>query len=138
VQIVVDAWDQADGNRPGRRLAPHALGYQILQANRSPVTGFEQPLETIRMDQLGREVDAHLIYALGSGIPYYGGRTTRFLFTVTNNFRNGVASRGRWDTGQLTPGDYVVRVFARDSQGNSTSRDLPVTIEGQRPTQPTR
>ena len=26
VQIVVDAWDQADGNRPNRRLAPHAQG----------------------------------------------------------------------------------------------------------------
>ncbi len=129
VQIVVDAWDQADGNRPSRRLAPHALGYQVLHPDRSPVQGFERPLETIRMDQLGRDADARLIYAAGSGIPFYGGRRTRFLFNVTNTFHGGVAARGRWDAGRLAPGDYVVRVFASDSQGNTTTRDLPVTVE---------
>ena len=133
VQIVVEAWDQADGNRPSRRLAPHALGYQVLHADGSSVEGFEEPHETIRMDQLGPDADAHLIYAAGSGIPFYGGRRTRFLFTVTNTFKDGVASSGRWDTGQLAPGNYVVRVFARDSQGNSTSRDLPVTVESAAP-----
>ncbi len=129
VQIVVEAWDQADGNRPNRRLAPHALGYQVLHADGSPVDGFERPYETIRMDQLGPEADARLIYAAGSGIPFYGGRTTRFLFTVTNTFQHGVASKGRWDAGQLAAGNYVVRVFARDSQGNSTSQDLRVIVE---------
>ena len=138
VQIIVDAWDQADGNRPSRRLAPHALGYQVLHADRSPVQGFEHPLETIRMDQLGREADARLIYAAGSGIPFYGGRRTRFLFNVTNTFHHGVAAMGRWDAGQLTPGDYVVRVFASDSQGNTTTRDLPVTVEGIATPQPSR
>ncbi|MDQ3487284.1 MAG: gluconolaconase [Acidobacteriota bacterium] len=133
VQIVVEAWDQADGNRPNRRLAPYALGYQVLHADGSPVDGFERPHETIRMDQLGPDADAHLIYAAGSGIPFYGGRTTRFLFTVTNTFQGGVASKGRWDAGQLAPGNYVVRVFARDSQRNSTSRDLPVTVESPGP-----
>ena len=27
IRIVVDAWDQADGNRPNRRLGLYALGY---------------------------------------------------------------------------------------------------------------
>lgn len=138
VQIVADAWDQAEGNRPGRRLAPHTLGYQVLHTDGSPASGFERPVETICMDQLGRDADARLIYAAGSGIPFYGGRTTRFLFTVTNTFRNGVASSGRWDAGQLAPGDYTVRVFAADSQGNSTSRDLPVRVEGTAAQQPSR
>ena len=138
VQIVVEAWDQADGNRPNRRLAPHALGYQILRADGSPVDGFERPLETIRMDQLGPDADAHLIYAPGSGIPFYGGRTTRFLFNVTNTFQAGVAASGRWDAGQLPPGNYVVRAFAHDSQGNTTSRDLPVTVEHAPPLVPAR
>jgi hypothetical protein len=129
IQIVVDAWDQADGNRPNRRLAPHALGYQVLRSDGSPAEGFEQPRETIRMDQLGRSADARLIYAAGSGIPFYGGRRTRFLFTVTNTFRNGVATSDRWDTRQLAPGDYTVRVFAADSRGNSTSRDVQVKVE---------
>lgn len=129
VQIVVDAWDQVDGNRPNRRLAPYALGYQVLNADGSPVPGFASPLETIRMNGLGREADASLIFAPGSGIPFYGGRTTRFLFTVTNTFSRGVASKGRWETGQLAPGNYTVRVYAADSEGNVTSRDLPVTVE---------
>ena len=90
------------------------------------------------MDQLGRDADAHLIYAAGSGIPFYGGRRTRFLFTVTNTFRNGIAGSGRWDTRTLAPGDYTVRVFALDSAGNSTSRDLPVTVEHTPATQPVR
>ena len=137
-QIVVDAWDQADGNRPNRRLAPHALGYQVLRRDGSAVAGFEHPRETIRMDQLGRDADAHLIYAAGSGIPFYGGRRTRFLFTVTNTFRNGIAASGRWDTRTLAPGDYTVRVFALDSAGNSTSRDLPVTVEHTPATQSVR
>ena len=129
VQIIVDAWDRADGNRPSRRLAPYALGYQVLQANGSPVAGFERPLEMIRFNQLSRAADAGLIYAPGSGIPFYGRRTTRFLFNVTNSFHDGIASAGWWDTGQLPPGDYTVRVYAADSQGNSTTRDLPVTVE---------
>jgi sugar lactone lactonase YvrE len=129
VQIVVDAWDQADGNRPSRRLAPYALGYQVLLKDGSPVEGFEHPLETIRFNQLALDSDARLIYARGSGIPFYGRRATRFLFTVTNTFRDGVASVGWWDTGRLVPGDYTVRVHAADRQGNSTTRDLPVTIE---------
>jgi sugar lactone lactonase YvrE len=128
VQIIVDAWDQSDGNRPSRRLAPYALGYQVLRKDGSLVTGFEQPLETIRFNQLARDADVRLIYAAGSGIPFYGKRVTRFLFIVTNRFRDGLAAPGMWDAGALTPGDYVVRAFASDSAGNRTSRDVPVTI----------
>jgi hypothetical protein len=128
VQIVVDAWDQAEGNRPNRRLAPYALGYQVLRADGSTVPGFERPVEMIRFNQLARDADARLIYAPGSGIPFYGRRATRFLFNVTNTFRDGVAKTGWWDTSALTPGNYTVRVYAADTEGNSTTRDLPVTI----------
>jgi len=127
-QIVVDAWDQSDGNRPSRRLAPYALGYQILNKDDSPVEGFELPLETIRFNQLARDADVRLIYAAGSGIPFYGKRVTRFLFIVTNTFRDGVAAPGWWDPGPLAPGDYVVRAFASDNTGNTVTRDLRVTI----------
>ncbi len=128
VQIIVDAWDQSDGNRPSRRLAPYALGYQVLNKDGSPVEGFEQPLETIRFNQLARDADVRLIYAAGSGIPFYGKRVTRFLFIVTNTFRNGVAAPGWWDAGALPLGDYIVRVFASDNTGNRVTRDLGVTV----------
>ena len=35
VRIVVDAWDQADGNRPNRRLGLYALGYEVLSPDGS-------------------------------------------------------------------------------------------------------
>ena len=106
----------------------YALGYQVVQGDGSGA-GFDRPLETSRMDQLGREADAGLIYAPGSGIPFYRGRRTRFLFNVTNTFVNGVALAGRWNTEELEPGDYTVRVYATDAAGNSSSRDLAVTVE---------
>ena len=65
----------------------------------------------------------------GSGIPFYGNRRTRFLYVVTNTLRDGVAARGFWDTTELPPGDYILRIWAADINGNvaTANRDLPVT-----------
>jgi sugar lactone lactonase YvrE len=136
VQIVVDAWDQADGNRPQRRLGLYELGYQILDAHGLPIAGFESPLHTLRFDRLRSDPEAaRIVYSNGSGIPFYGRRRTRFLYVVTNSFRDGVAAEGLWDTGTLPPGDYIVRAWASDINGNVavTNRDLPVTIVASQP-----
>jgi hypothetical protein len=133
VQIVVDAFDRADGNRPGRRLGLYALGFQILTRAGAPVAGFEAPRETIRFDRLSPDPGAaRLVYAAGSGIPYYGRRVTRFLYIVTNSFLDGTATQDFWDTRSLPPGDYIVRALARDAAGNVAlaNRDLPVTVVG--------
>jgi sugar lactone lactonase YvrE len=132
VNVVVDAWDQADGNRPNRRLGLYALGFQILRADGTPAPGFEAVRHTITFDRLGLDPDApRLVYAPGSGIPFYGRRATRFLYSVTNSFANGVAAPGMWDPGALPPGDYTLRVIAEDIRGNQAMarRDLPITIE---------
>jgi sugar lactone lactonase YvrE/murein DD-endopeptidase MepM/ murein hydrolase activator NlpD len=131
VRIVVDAWDQADGNRPNRRLGLYSLGYQILNADGTAVPGFERPRETIEFDSLALQPDAAaLVYAPGSGIPFYRGRRTRFLYIVTNTFKSGAAAEGFWDTAALTPGAYVVRIHARDVRGNEAiaNRDLRVVV----------
>ncbi len=129
VQVVVDAWDQADGNRPGRRLGLYALGYQVLNRDGSPAPGFDTLRETIRFDRLVSDPDgAGRVYASGSGIPFYGRRTTRFLYIVTNTLRDGITSEGSWDTTRLAPGDYRLRVRARDVAGNAATRDLDVTV----------
>ena len=132
VRVVVDAWDQADGNRPGRRLGLYGVGYQVLNPDGSPVSGFEDGArEMIRFDRLAVDPDApRLVYAPGSGIPFYGRRVTRFLYVATNTFRDGVATAQSWDTAVVAPGDYVIRVSATDFQGNSAiaNRDLPITI----------
>jgi sugar lactone lactonase YvrE len=131
VQIVVDAWDQVDGNRPERRLGLYEVGYQVLHRDGTPAAGFETVRETLRFDRMSTDTDAaRLVYAQGSGIPFYRGRRTRFLYTVTNTFQHGIATPGAWDTTLLPPGDYIVRAWARDAAGNAAlgNRDLPVTV----------
>lgn len=129
VRVVVDAWDQAEGNRPGRRLGLYALGYQVLLPDGGPASGFETENETIRFDRFaGDRTAAHLIFAPGSGIPFYSGGRTRFLYTVTNTLRAGIASEGYWDTTRLPPGDYTLRVWAEDAARNRTEHDVGVTI----------
>ena len=119
VRIVVDAWDQADGNRPNRRLGLYALGYEVLSPDGTPAPGFERAADRLVFDRLAVQPDAaRLVYAPGSGIPFYGGRRTRFLYVVTNTFHDGVAGEDFWDTTSLAPGRYIVRVHARDISGN--------------------
>jgi hypothetical protein len=133
VRIVVDAWDQVDGNLARRRLGLYRLGYQLLDAAGGPIGGFEEPLETIRFDRHPADpAAARIIYATGSGIPVYGRRSTRFLYVVTSTLRNGVASDGVLDTRHLPPGDYVLRILAADISGNEAirNRDLLITIPG--------
>jgi sugar lactone lactonase YvrE len=131
VRIVVDAWDQANGNKPERRLGLYELGYQILNRNGTPAPGFEEVRRTLRFDRLAHDPEAaRLVYLHGSGIPFYGRRRTRFLYVVTNTFGDGRAVEGFWDTTLLPPGDYIVRVLATDFNGNAAAahRDLPVTV----------
>jgi murein DD-endopeptidase MepM/ murein hydrolase activator NlpD len=133
VQVIVDAWDQADANRPNRRLGVYALGYQVLNADGTPAPGYAEPIETITFDRLSTNPDAtRLVYAMGSGIPFYGQRRTRFLYIVTNRFRDGVATPGVWDTTTLPPGDYTLRIRVSDIYGNEArhNRDVPVTVAG--------
>ena len=121
-----------DGNRPNRRLGLYALGFQVLRADGTPAPGFEEPRHTITFDRLGLDPEAaRLVYAPGSGIPFYGRRATRFLYSVTNTFADGVATPGIWDPSSLPPGDYTLRVIAEDIQGNQAlnGRDLAITIE---------
>ena len=133
VQIVVDAWDRVDANAARRRLGLYRLGYQVLRADGTPADGFEVPRETIRFDRLPEDPEApSLVYAPGSGIPFYGTRVTRFLYRVTTTLRGGVVAPGAWDTTRLSPGDYILRVQAADVRGNeaNANRDLAVTTIG--------
>ena len=104
-----------------------------LAKDQTPVAGFERPVETIRFDRLVSDPEAsRLVYAPGSGIPFYGRRRTRFLYIVTNTYRDGVASPGVWDTRALAPGDYTLRVRVADIHGNEAQhhRDVHVRVTG--------
>jgi len=131
VQIVVDAWDQAEGSHPGRRLGLYDVGYQVLNRDGSPAAGFEKVRRTLRFDHLGHDPGAAaIVYAPGSGIPFYGGRRTQFLYRATSSLVDGVASEGFWDTSALPPGEYILRAWVADIRGNvaTRNRDVPLTI----------
>jgi sugar lactone lactonase YvrE len=132
VRVVVDAYDQVDGNQPRRRLGLYRLGFQLLRPDGSPAPGFERPRVQIEFDRLPPGDEAPKIaYADESGITVYGSKQTRFLYELTNTVRAGRAERGVWDTSALAPGDYTLRVLASDFSGNEAeaNRDLPITIE---------
>lgn len=131
VRIVVDAFDQVDGNQPRRRLGLYKLGYQLLLPDGSPAPGFAEPHVQIEFDRLPPDREAPKIaYADESGITVYGSSETRFLYEVTNTVRHGRAERGLWDTAALPPGDYTLRILAADFAGNEAdaNRDVPITV----------
>jgi sugar lactone lactonase YvrE len=132
VRIVVDAYDRTDGNQSRRRLGLYKLGYQLLSPSGEPAPGFDRPRIQIEFNRLPPVGEAPKIaYADSSGITVYGSKETRFLYELTNTVRDGRASRGLWDTSELPPGDYTLRVIAADFSGNEAdaNRDVPVTIE---------
>ncbi|PPT94541.1 gluconolaconase [Xanthomonas arboricola pv. arracaciae] len=132
VQIVVEAWDQVDRNLPRRRLGLYALGYQVLDAQGVPLAGEAEPRMTIVFDRMPADPAAVLTaYAPDSGITVHGSAVTRFRYLVTNMVRDGRIGNGQWQAGALPPGDYVLRITARDYSGNeaNANRDLRVRVE---------
>ncbi len=133
VRIVVDAYDQVDGNLARRRLGLYRLGYQILLADgTTPAPGFAQPRDNFDFAQLPPARDAvRIAYADASGITVYGSLATKFLYEATNTVRHGQAARGTWHAAELSPGDYTLRIFAADFAGNlaTANRDVAFTLE---------
>jgi len=132
VSIVVNAYDRNDMNGSRRRLGLYSLGYQILKSDGGPAAGFEQPRINLMFNRLPAQRDAAKIaYAEQSGITVYGSATTKFLYNVTNNVKDGRAEAGALDTSQLPPGDYILRIIAADYSGNEAhdNRDVLLTVK---------
>ncbi|MGE0128336.1 MAG: SMP-30/gluconolactonase/LRE family protein [Blastocatellales bacterium] len=126
-RIIVRAYDQVDGNPKYRRLGLYRLGYQLLRADGSAVSGFEQPHYNVVFDRLPVDQSlVEMVYAAGSQSGYQG--QTIFGYVVTNIARGGEAREDFLDTSQVAPGDYTLRVFAEDFFGNQTRRDMPVNV----------
>jgi len=131
VRIVVDAFDRTNMNPDRRRLGLYKLGYQVLKADGTPATGFDQPRIDLLFNRLPANREATKIaYANESGITVYGSKTTRFLYEVTNTVLDGRAAPGVWDTSQLPKSDYVLRIIAADYSGNEAKegRDVLITV----------
>jgi DNA-binding beta-propeller fold protein YncE len=132
VQIVVDAWDQVDGNLPRRRLGLYALGYQVLHADGSALPGFETPRMNIAFNRMPLdEHAAKIAYDARSGETVHGSAVTRFRYVVTNLVRDGLSQIGSWPTDALPPGDYTLRITALDYAGNRAMHgdELALTLQ---------
>jgi hypothetical protein len=132
VRIVVDAFDQVDGNQARRRLGLYKLGYQVLNGDGTSAPGFAAPRINIEFDRLPPDTDAPKIaYADASGITVYGSKETKFYYEVTNVVRAGRVATERWDASTLPAGDYILRIIAADLAGNEATngRDILLTIE---------
>lgn len=131
VQMVVEAWDQADGNQARRRLGLYQVGYQILDAQGVALPGYEQPRFNIVFNRMPpRDSATRVAYAPGSGITVHGSAVTRFRYLVSNTVRDGLVETGRWQPDALPAGDYVIRASARDYSGNEAvgPRELKITL----------
>ncbi|MBC3876032.1 NHL repeat-containing protein [Undibacterium flavidum] len=132
VSIIVDAFDQADGNMARRRLGLYELGYQILQADGTPLAGFEKPKMSIRFNHLPADEEAvKVAYAENSGITVHGNATTKFLYNLTNEIHDGHAIINFWNIKDLAAGEYRIRIIAKDFAGNLAlgKTELKVAIE---------
>jgi len=132
VDVVVDAYDQMDGNLARRRLGLYQLGYQVLQADGTPLAGYERPRIMQTYDQLPKQREAvKVVYSADSGITVYGSKATRFTYSLPSRLEHGEVTPGRWQVNQLAPGNYTLRIYAADFAGNTatTGRDLLITIE---------
>ena len=131
VRVIVEAYDQMDDSPPRRRLGVYRLGYQVLMPDGTPTPDFVHPRIAITFDRLPQAADAPpSLYAPGSGIPFYGMRTTRYRYLVTSRVEHDTVVEAPWEP-RLPPGDYVLRAVAEDAAGNVAvaGRDLPIAVE---------
>ncbi len=127
LSLVVDAWDQVDGNLPRRRLGLYSLGYQWLRADGTPVAGFEQPRTAIEFARLPGDEQVKDFYADNSGITVQGSSETHFRYRV-GRAPGQAGSEAPFSTAALAPGDYTLRVVARDFSGNEATRGRDVAV----------
>jgi sugar lactone lactonase YvrE len=131
LHIVVEAYDQMNGNQKRRQLGLYRAGFQLLTAKGEPMPGHADPVINMDFERLPDDPDAvKIAYAGDSGITVYGSKTTRMRYELTNRVRDGLAMRDAWDTSELAPGNYILRLVALDFAGNAarSGRDLPITL----------
>ncbi len=93
-RIVASAFDQMNGNGGSRKLGVYRLGFQILRADKTPVSDV---VWTISFDYLPDEEAVKLVYAEGSQSGYTP--QTFFNYIVSNKvgpFRSNLCCRRKF------------------------------------------
>lgn len=118
-RIVARAHDRMDGNAERRRLGVFKIGYQILQADETPVSEMNW---TISFDRLPEPEAARFVYAVGSKSGATG--ETIFDYIASNRVNGDEYREDFFDAGGLANGEYILRVAAADFFGNQTFKDV--------------
>lgn len=124
VRIVMQAYDQVDGNVARRKLGLYQAGLQTMRADKTPLTDIKW---NIRFDRMPPGASLPFVYAKGSKSGASGD--TVFDYIVTNHVEGDEYSEGYLDTTSLEPGNYIVRVWAGDYFGNNSYVDTPVEVK---------
>ncbi len=122
-RIVARAFDQMNGNGGNRKLGIYRLGFQILRADKTPVSDV---VWTISFERLPDADAVKLVYAPGSQSGY--APQTFFNYIVSNRVDGDGAREDYFDVGQLEKGFYVLRVFAADFFQNNTAQDINIEV----------
>ena len=122
-RVVVRAFDRMDGNGANRKLGVYRLGYQILKADKTPLSDINW---TISFDRPPDEDAVRFVYARGS----QSGYTPQTIFNyIATNRVNGDAVREDFiDAAALPAGNYTLRVFAADFFKNNTTKDADIEV----------
>lgn len=123
VRIVMRAYDQVDGNSERRRLGLYRAGYQLLNADGSPLSDVKWQ---ITFDRLPDSAAVPLVYAEGSKSGATG--ETIFGYIVTDRVQAPIFEQGFVDSAMLDKSNYVVRVFAADYFGNTSQKDIQIEV----------
>ncbi len=118
-RVVVRAYDRMDGNAERRRLGVYKVGYQILKADETPVSAINW---TIIFDRLPDANAVKFVYATGSKSGATG--ETIFNYIATNRVEGDDFREDFFDANNLESGDYILKVFAADFFGNTTSKQI--------------
>jgi NHL repeat len=122
-RIVVRAYDRMDGNAERRRLGVYKIGYQLLKADKTPLSEINW---TISFDRLPDSDAVKFVYAVGSKSGATG--ETIFNYIATNRVNGDEFREDFFDAQTLENGDYVLRVFAADFFGNQMAREIEFSV----------
>lgn len=122
-RIVARAFDRMNGNGGNRKLGVYKLGYQILKADKSPLSEVKW---TISFDRLPDADAVKFVYASGSQSGYTP--QTIFNYIVSNVVNGDAAHEDFFDAASLEAGNYILRIFAADFFQNNSFKDLNIEV----------
>ncbi len=127
IRVVVQAFDQMDGNADRRKLGVYKVGYQILNEDKELLTKFEAPKWTIEFKRTPPDEAAKLVYAMGSQSGATG--ETIFRYIATNEVSGRIMREGFLDADQLKAGKYFIKVSVADYFDNIASEQIEFEVE---------